>query len=71
MIYPDPMPAPKKSVWYSTPQEKRHRKQIVVMLSDDARAALERLVEAEGGPGMRSKVVEDLILAAEEKMKKR
>lgn len=55
----------KGSPWVSTPQELRKRKQIVVMLSDSARAKLARLVAARG-KGMRSTIVEELIEAAPE-----
>jgi hypothetical protein len=54
----------RETQWYSTPQELRKRKQIVVMLSDEAREKLARLVARVGGTGMRSAVVEALILDA-------
>lgn len=58
------MPAPKTSPWESTPQGKRKRKKVQITLSDEARAKLDRLAKA---PGMRSAVVEGLIMEAKEK----
>ncbi len=60
------MPSPKSSPWYSTSQSDRKKKKVQITLSEEARAKLERLVKAKGGPGMRSKVVEDLIMEKKE-----
>ncbi len=55
---------PKESPWYSTPEEMRASKRVFVRLGDEARAKLDRLVKARGG--VRSKVVEDLIMKEKE-----
>lgn len=54
---------PKSSKWYATPEHERVRKQVLIRLSDEARAKLDRLA----GRGMRSAVVEALIMAAPER----
>ena len=54
---------PKTSPWYSTPKSKRLRKGIEIMLTDEARAKLERLGKKYGS---RSNAVEKLILEAED-----
>lgn len=56
---------PKSSPWYSTPKAKRRRKGLEVTLSDEARARLEALADAEGVS--LSAMVEALILSAPEK----
>lgn len=52
---------PKGSPWRSTPREKRKRKGMEIMLSDEARAKLDELA----GPGMRSAWIEAVIMAAQ------
>lgn len=53
---------PKILKWYATPRSARGRKKIEITLSDEARAKLELLCGPHADP--KSKVIEDLILAA-------
>lgn len=53
---------PKSSKWRSTAQADRKRKQVGFNLSDEARAKLDLLAGVYRTP--KSKVVEDLIMAA-------
>lgn len=70
--YIPPMgPSPKGSKWSSTPQAARRRRKVQFTLSDEARAKLDRLAEASGGGAVKSKIIEDLIMAAEEGEEKR
>lgn len=61
---------PKGSPWRNTPAEKRHRKYVKVYLDDATREKLERLAAARGGAGMRSAVVEELIMDAPEEKRR-
>ena len=58
---------PKTSRWRSTPQALRRRKAVTITLSDEARERLEELAP----DGQRSAFVEELIMNAEPKEKKR
>lgn len=60
---------PKDSEWYSTPRSKRKRRGIEITLSDEARQRLDEL--AEERIQLKSAVVEDLIMQAPRKGKKR
>ena len=51
---------PKDSEWRSTPREKRHRGELSVTISKEAREKLERAVTATGAA--RSAIVERLLL---------
>jgi hypothetical protein len=57
---------PKDSKWRSVPRAERGRKGVEIMLGEEARAKLERLVQKHE-LRTKSAVVEDLILEAEEK----
>lgn len=56
---------PKDSPWRSTSASKRHRKPVCMTLSDAARVKLDRLAKARG-PGVRSQIVEEMIMKAPE-----
>lgn len=55
------------SKWYSTPRAKRRRKGVEIMLSDEAREALDTMAERYGLT--RSGMVEQLVLDRAETIK--
>lgn len=55
------MPSPKGSPWFATPRRKRKRKPLSVTLSDEERAALERIAR-ESGEKKLSRVVATAIV---------